>query len=206
MMKVPYWILFSVSVSFLFLSSCEDRIDENVEWDNAINDIAGKYKVTAIKSACIDQSLDLDGDGEAHSDLMLEFTGLPNGLDNIMYTNVTTAATSDRTGYINLNFPIQGIYERNGEIVPEWLIGGSAYLRVTYTVSDDYRIITEDIKELDTGTQDPNRLDLNTLSDIHVSFSGPGEMQLEVSCLLYDFEKGKAEKERIVYTFKRYEV
>lgn len=197
------FILLATAISII--TGCS-KIDENVKWDNAMNDIAGKYKVTAIKSASIDKSMDLDGDGEAHSDLLLEFKGLPNGIDNLpcMPTNVTKATTRYRTGLINFFFPIQGLYEINGEIVPERALGCQAYVRVTYTVSDDYRIIPEDIKK-DPGSQDSRRPDLNTLSDIHVSFSAPGEMQFEISVLLYDFKKGKAEKEDLVYTFTRYE-
>ena len=197
------FILLATAISII--AGCSKN-DENVKWDNAMNDIAGKYKVTAIESSSIGQSMDLDGDGEAHSDLLLEFKGLPNGIGNITYmpTNVTKATTSDRTGFINFFFPIQGLYEVNGEVVPERTLGCQAYVRVTYTVSDDYRIITEDIKE-DPGSQDISRPDLNTLSDIHVSFSAPDEMQFEISVLLYDFKKGKAEKEHLVYTFTRYE-
>ena len=202
-----YFRLFPTALALLLiLTGCEKGIDKKTVWDSITNNIAGKYKITAISNACSDRVLDLDGDGVAHSDLMIEFTGLPNGLMNMnsMYTNVTRATPSERTGYINLNFPIQGIYVINGEIIPEWLIGGIAYVRASYTISDDYRIIPEDIKEPNADLQDIHKPDLNTLSDVHVSFSDPGMMQMAVSCLLYDFKTGEAEKERIVFTYERY--
>lgn len=202
----------AVAIAALLCSCEKDRkLKEMLE--EAHDAVYGRYELKSIE--WLDNSvLDLDGDGNASNDLLLEISGIFDehtmafkllesrmSTDGVMrYPDPTVEQL--RRGAMSLTIPLQCIGETvlNGETFyrtsPIFMSFGTSY-----EVCDDGSYVVETINP---NWSDSQSLDMRHLRDMIVTIPSPGRIQMDVDCMFYDRRTEKLVSGPVRFRFARY--
>lgn len=202
----------AVAIAALLCSCEKDRkLKEMLE--EAHDAVYGRYELIEMK--WLDNSaLDLDGDGNASDNLLLEFSNLFDehtmdfklhdsriSTDGVMrYPDPTIEQL--RRGAMSLTIPFQCIEETilNGEMFyrtsPIFMSFGTRY-----EVCDDGSYVVETINP---NWSDSQSLDMSHLRDMIVTIPSPGRIQMDVDCMFYDRRTEKLVSGPVRFRFARY--
>lgn len=185
-----YRLFFLSMIALAAFTGCEK--EGNKKFDAVVDSIAGEYKVSSIYRDD-GVSMDLNGDGVAHDNLLEEFDAMP-GLDySLAYSSVYKSYyEGDGNELIKLHFPVQLYGEEYDSIT---LHLDMALITAYYTVGDDFTVEVGKISGGNPGYMPTEK---------GIWFDTFGNIKIEVFCTLSEDEGKTVEVVPVTYTFSKF--